>query len=73
MDAAAAESTAVSAVANVAAAPAAAYSEEDAAHCQSVAKQRSQDASVNGYEEDMQKQIFNGTYQTCMTWVAQHR
>jgi len=73
MDAGAAASVSASAVANAAAAPAAAYSEQDAAHCQAVAKQRSQDASVNGYDKDMQKQIFNGTYQTCMTWVAQHR
>jgi hypothetical protein len=58
---------------SAAAAPAAiAASPTAEAHCKDVAQQRKRDAAANGYEEDMQKQIFSGTYKTCMDWAAQH-
>lgn len=50
-----------------------AYSEGDAAHCKAVADQRALDAVSNGYDSDMEHQIFAGTYQNCMSWAAQHR
>jgi hypothetical protein len=53
-------------------ASAARYTERDAIRCKAVADQRSRDSAVNGYDDDMQKQIFDGTYQTCMSWAAQH-
>ena len=54
------------------AAPAASYSERDAAHCKAVADQRALDALANGYDSEMEQQIFAGTYRNCMSWTAQH-
>ncbi len=53
--------------------PAPTYSERDAARCKAVADQRALDAVANGYDDDMEQQIFAGTYRSCMAWAAQHR
>jgi hypothetical protein len=50
-----------------------AHSERDAAHCKAVADQRALDAVSNGYDSEMEQQIFAGTYRNCMSWAAQHR
>jgi hypothetical protein len=42
------------------------------AHCKSVAQQRKQDAEANGYEDDLQQQVFDGTYKNCMEWEEKH-
>jgi hypothetical protein len=57
----------------VASPPAAGSTEADAAHCKRVADQRALDAVSNGYDEEMEQQIFAGTYRDCMAWSAQHR
>jgi hypothetical protein len=54
-----------------AAAPATASAATDA-HCKAVAGQRKKDADVNGYDDDMQQHIFDGTYKSCLDWAAQH-
>jgi hypothetical protein len=42
------------------------------ARCKAVAGQRKSDAAVNGYDDGMQQQIFDGTYKNCMDWAARH-
>jgi hypothetical protein len=42
------------------------------AHCTAVATQRRKDAGVNGYDDDMQQRLFDGTYKNCVDWAAQH-
>lgn len=42
-------------------------------HCQAVARQRAADARANGYSLDMEKTIYDGTYQDCMAWDTSHR
>jgi hypothetical protein len=42
------------------------------AHCKTVAGQRKKDAAVNGYDDDMQQHIFDGTYKNCLDWAVQH-
>jgi hypothetical protein len=56
-----------------AAPPPPAYSERYTAHCKAVADQRALDAVSNGYDSEMEQQIFAGTYRNCMSWSAQHR
>lgn len=45
------------------------YSDE---HCVAVAKQRAQDARVNGYSVEMETAVYQGTYRDCAAWDAQH-
>jgi hypothetical protein len=40
----------------------------DDAHCRSVARQRANDALVNGYGLQIQQSVFREAYQDCMTW-----
>jgi hypothetical protein len=54
-----------------AAAPTAVSAATDS-HCKAVAGQRKKDAAVNGYDDDMQQNIFDGTYKNCLDWAAQH-
>jgi hypothetical protein len=65
---------AVAATAEAAAAAAAASPVSAAAdaRCKAVAGQRKSDAAVNGYDDGMQQQIFDGTYKNCMDWAARH-
>jgi hypothetical protein len=42
------------------------------AHCRSVAQQRKDDAAANEYDDDMQEQIYKGTFTNCMNWAQQH-
>jgi hypothetical protein len=56
-----------------AAAPQPTHSEHDAARCKAVADQRALDALSNGYDSEMERQIFAGTYRNCMSWAAEHR
>lgn len=65
--------TSAAAITAPAAPPPPAYSERDAAHCKAVADQRALDAVSNGYDSEMEQQIFAGTYRNCMSWSAQHR
>lgn len=55
----------------MAAAPAAVSAATDT-HCKAVAGQRKKDAAVNGYDDDMQQHVFDGTYKNCLDWAAQH-
>ena len=61
----------IAAVAAAAATIASVSAAEDA-HCHSVAQQRKQDAGANGYDDATQQQLYDGTYQNCITWVQQH-
>jgi hypothetical protein len=38
------------------------------AHCRSVAAERANDALMNGYDLQIQQDIFQEAYQDCMTW-----
>ncbi len=64
---------AVPAAAVAAAAVMAPVSAASEAHCKSVADQRERDAEANGYDSDLQQQVYAGTYKTCMDWEGTHR
>lgn len=40
--------------------------------CAAVAQERMQDAAANGYETEIQKAIFSGSYASCANWDAAH-
>jgi hypothetical protein len=42
------------------------------AQCRAVAQQRAEDGRLNGFDEDTQKVIEDGTYRDCMTWTPTH-
>ncbi|MGD0192971.1 MAG: hypothetical protein ABSD74_19710 [Rhizomicrobium sp.] len=42
------------------------------AHCEDVAKSRAEDAAANGYDDDMQNAVHDGTYADCITWHNAH-
>lgn len=39
-------------------------------HCRSIAADRARDAAENGYDEDMQRRIFEDSYRRCLTSTA---
>jgi hypothetical protein len=41
---------------------------EESSHCDSVAATRANDAARNGYDQDMQKRIYDSSYQDCLNW-----
>jgi hypothetical protein len=41
---------------------------EESGYCASVAAARAHDAAINGYDQDTQKRIYDGTYQDCLDW-----
>lgn len=42
------------------------------AHCRSIAQQRASDSAMNGFDDDDQKSVYDGTYADCMHWAAMH-
>jgi hypothetical protein len=42
------------------------------AQCRAVAHQRAEDGAMNGFDEDTQKVIEDGTFRDCMTWTPTH-
>ncbi|HEY1708055.1 MAG TPA: hypothetical protein VGG10_07305 [Rhizomicrobium sp.] len=42
------------------------------AQCRAIAAQRAEDGALNGYDEDTQKVIEDGTFRDCMTWTPTH-
>ena len=41
-------------------------------HCRAVAMQRSQDAAMNGLDEDDQQHVYDGTYADCVRYEGRH-
>jgi hypothetical protein len=60
------------AIAGSAAAVAVSVPADTEAHCRSLATQRMRDSEANGYDADLQQQVFNGTWRDCMAWAARH-
>jgi hypothetical protein len=60
------------AVAGSTAAVAVAVPADTKARCYDLAAQRMRDSEANGYDADLQQQVFGGTYRSCMAWAAQH-
>lgn len=44
----------------------------DNAHCTALAQERVADAKENGYDAELRKQIYSGTYAECAAWDKQH-
>jgi hypothetical protein len=40
--------------------------------CAAAAEQRKQDAAANGYDDSLQKIIFDGAYADCVKWERAH-
>jgi hypothetical protein len=45
---------------------------DSSAHCKDVALQRASDGALMGYDDDLQKTVYDGTYAGCMAWDAGH-
>lgn len=56
----------------VAAAPALQAAAPDDARCKALAKQRAADSAAYDYDEAAQRQIYQGTYKSCMDWQQKH-
>jgi hypothetical protein len=41
-------------------------------NCAAVAEGRARDAGLNGYDGDMQKQIYDATYKECVAWAQKN-
>ncbi|HTW33580.1 MAG TPA: hypothetical protein VMD53_03100 [Rhizomicrobium sp.] len=44
----------------------------DDAHCAAVARERTADAKVNGYDDDLSEIVYSGTYADCAAWDKKH-
>lgn len=43
-----------------------------ATYCTSLAKSRAEDAAINGYDDDTQRAVHDGTYKDCVAWQTTH-
>jgi len=41
-------------------------------YCASLAKSRTEDAAINGYDDDTQRAVHDGTYKDCVAWQTTH-
>lgn len=41
-------------------------------HCKSVATQRARDGSYLNFSDELQEQVYSGTYANCMKWKISH-
>jgi hypothetical protein len=42
------------------------------ARCDDLAKSRAADAAANGYDDDIQKAVHDGSYADCVSWQSAH-
>jgi hypothetical protein len=42
------------------------------AYCETLAAQRAADAAANGYDDDTQQAVHDGSYKKCIIWETAH-